>query len=211
MATAFIAPELILDSNLALIHSRDRWMAVADLHYGFELSQRAAGWLIPFWGMGNIESRLRNLIEEHGPDKLILVGDIVHSSVAQRQAEAFVQKLSHLGPELILVRGNHDRGLRELNLIDCHTCSGFCFKHGHLDITSDESLTEVSGHLHPSWSFNDGAGARVRAPALLQMEKTIVLPAFSPWAAGVRCHVQKPHRLWVCGKKRVFAVEADTD
>ncbi len=186
-------------------------MAVADLHYGFELSQRAAGWLIPFWGMGNIESRLRKLIEEHQPDKLILVGDIVHSNVAQKQAEAFVETLGHLGPELILIRGNHDRGLRELDLTDSHTCSGYCFNHGHLDWAADESVVEVVGHLHPSWSFNDRAGARLRAPALLQMDKMIVLPAFSPWAAGVRCEIQTPHRLWVCGKKRIFAVEAATN
>ncbi len=46
-----IAPNVLLDGRLALFHEVERWLAVADLHFGYELSQRAAGRLMPLWGM----------------------------------------------------------------------------------------------------------------------------------------------------------------
>src|SRR5690348_3926550 len=36
-------------------HEEEKWLAVADLHFGFELSQRMAGNLVPLWGMQSIE------------------------------------------------------------------------------------------------------------------------------------------------------------
>ncbi|MEP6698728.1 MAG: hypothetical protein ABJB09_03270 [Verrucomicrobiota bacterium] len=47
---ALIADDIVLDGRLALFHQQERWLAVADLHFGYELSQRAAGWLVPLWG-----------------------------------------------------------------------------------------------------------------------------------------------------------------
>ena len=40
-----------------------RWLAVADLHFGYELSQRAAGRLVPLWGMTSVEERLKELLD----------------------------------------------------------------------------------------------------------------------------------------------------
>ena len=53
-----IDSECILDGRLALYHGAEKWLAVADVHFGYELSQRAAGALFPFWGMAEIEGRL---------------------------------------------------------------------------------------------------------------------------------------------------------
>ena len=55
---ALVADEILLDGRLALFHQRERWLAVADLHFGYELSQRAAGRLVPLWGMASVSERL---------------------------------------------------------------------------------------------------------------------------------------------------------
>ena len=47
---SLVANDVVLDGRLALFHKRQRWLAVADLHFGYELSQRAAGRLMPMWG-----------------------------------------------------------------------------------------------------------------------------------------------------------------
>src|SRR5437763_14742935 len=70
---ALIAESVLLDSRLALFHEQENWLAVADLHFGFELSQRAAGRLVPFWGMESIETRLRELLCDYRPATLILL------------------------------------------------------------------------------------------------------------------------------------------
>jgi len=40
---AYVAENVLLDSRLALFHEEEKWLAVTDLHFGFELSQRMAG------------------------------------------------------------------------------------------------------------------------------------------------------------------------
>ena len=55
-----VAPGVILDGRLALYHREYEWLTVADLHFGYELSQRAAGNLFPLWGMRTIETRLKS-------------------------------------------------------------------------------------------------------------------------------------------------------
>ena len=61
---ALVADDIVLDGRLALWHQRERWLAVADLHFGYESSQRAAGRLVPMWGMASIAERLFQLIDE---------------------------------------------------------------------------------------------------------------------------------------------------
>ncbi|PZR76103.1 MAG: hypothetical protein DLM73_03515 [Chthoniobacterales bacterium] len=68
---ALVADEVLLDGRLALFHQRERWLAVADLHFGYELSQRAAGRLVPMWGMASIAERLMRLVAECRPTRLL--------------------------------------------------------------------------------------------------------------------------------------------
>jgi metallophosphoesterase superfamily enzyme len=61
---AAVADHVLLDGRLALFHQEQLWLAVADLHFGYEISQRAAGRLMPMWGMESIEDRLMALLAE---------------------------------------------------------------------------------------------------------------------------------------------------
>jgi uncharacterized protein len=60
-----VAPNVFLDGRLALFHETERWLAMADLHFGYELSQRAAGRLVPLWGMTSVEERLAELLADY--------------------------------------------------------------------------------------------------------------------------------------------------
>jgi len=70
---ALVADEILLDGRLALFHQCERWLAVADLHFGYELSQRAAGRLVPLWGMASVTERLLGLVAEYRPSRLIIL------------------------------------------------------------------------------------------------------------------------------------------
>src|SRR6266446_7654327 len=103
-----IAPNVLLDGRLALFHERERWLAVADLHFGYELSQRAAGCLVPLWGMTSIEERLAQLLDEYQPRQLIIVGDLVHDKASLAEAVELLSRLRERC-EVIALAGNHDR------------------------------------------------------------------------------------------------------
>src|SRR5947199_9417302 len=74
----YIAENVLLDSRLALFHEEEKWLAVADLHFGFELSQRMAGNLFPLWGMQSTEARWCELLRDYEPSCVVLVGDVGH-------------------------------------------------------------------------------------------------------------------------------------
>ena len=103
-----IAPNVVLDGRLALFHETERWLAVADLHFGYELSQRAAGRLVPLWGMSSIEDRLVELLDEYRPRKLVIVGDLVHDQASSAAAAELLARLRERC-EVITLAGNHDR------------------------------------------------------------------------------------------------------
>ena len=91
---ALVADEIVLDGRLALFHQSERWLAVADLHFGYELSQRAAGRLVPMWGMASVSERLTQLVEEYAAARLIILGDLVHDKTAAREAAQLLREMS---------------------------------------------------------------------------------------------------------------------
>ncbi len=66
-----------LDPRLALFHEKSRWLAIADVHFGYEISRRAAGGLWPMRGMETIQERFESLLNDYEPLTVILAGDIV--------------------------------------------------------------------------------------------------------------------------------------
>lgn len=200
---ALIADQVVLDGRLALFHQEQRWLAVADLHFGYELSQRAAGRLMPMWGMTSVEARLMELIADYQPRHLVIVGDVVHDRTAAAEAGKLIERLAKFS-ELILLAGNHDRQLGAvLRLRESWQAGGFYFHHGHCAAENDDAI-QIIGHHHPAGSITDGAGLRLKLPAFVQQGNCWILPAFSPWAAGAAWEADAESRIWLCTPKRIL-------
>jgi uncharacterized protein len=203
---ATVAPNVFLDGRLALFHRKERWLAVADLHFGYELSQRAAGRLVPLWGMTSIEDRLKELLDEYQPRQLIIVGDLVHDKASAKAAGELLARLRERC-EVIVLAGNHDRhAARTIEFLPRWETPEFIFQHG--DCARDESgRHQIIGHYHPAASITDGAGLRLKFPAFIQQARCWILPAFSPWAGGVAWPEDGESRIWLCTPRRVLRVD----
>ena len=200
---AAITDDVLLDGRLALFHKRQRWLAVADLHFGYELSQRAAGRLMPMWGMTSIEERLLDLIADYQPAHLVIAGDLVHDKAATAEAGALLGRLQSVCEPIVLA-GNHDRQLAgKIPLRANWACEGFYFHHGHC-AAETPGLIQVIGHHHPAGSVTDGAGLRLKLPAFVQQGNCWILPAFSPWAGGAVWHADAESRTWLCTPARIL-------
>jgi metallophosphoesterase superfamily enzyme len=218
-ATAIVASGVVLDSRRALAHTEQGWLAVADIHYGFEVQRRRSGALLPPWGMEACEETLRDLIRDHRPRRLILVGDIMDGSGSAHETAALLDRLQALVGEIVCILGNHDRAAlkKAWRFVPAHREEAFHFCHGH-EWRAEEScghaleLTHVMGHEHPAIDFYDGAGLSLKIPAFVQErvnERTQrwVLPAFSPWAAGGKMKRRPGHErlaTWACAHTRVW-------
>jgi len=194
----------VLDSRLALFHPNESWLAVADLHFGYEQSQRRAGALFPLWGMDDVRARLLGLLADHHPQRLIVVGDLLHSGVNAENARLFVEELRSDGTEVVLIRGNHDHSRKSgLEFEDEYRSGRWLFQHGHQATDQAFEGIIVEGHWHPAWVWRDGAGTRLKLPALVVGAQRWILPAFSPWAAGVGWQPAEDDQLFACHPKRI--------
>jgi len=215
-AQALIAESVLLDSRLALFHERENWLAVADLHFGYELSQRVVGRLVPLWGMESIETRLCQLLRDYDPTTLILLGDLVHDKTAADEFFSLVTRLRGQC-EVVLLAGNHDAQIKRqtsklkhfnIDLRDSFTTDRFEFHHGDCERNQNDRI-QIVGHFHPAATLHDGAGLRLRFPALVQESGCWILPAFSPWAAGTEWIEREQSHIWLCTPQRILLVDRE--
>ena len=216
-ATANVTSDVLLDSRRALVHSTQRWMAVADIHFGYEVRRQKQGALLPDFGMSHIEETLAALVAEHLPRRLILVGDIMDGGASVEETARLLENLQPHVSEIICVLGNHDRPAlrRRWPFVEVHREEGFVFSHGHHfsaveKVCTQADLVHITGHEHPAITLNDGAGLRLRLPALVKEKLAAprerwILPAFSPWAAGGGYHCKGgPVEHWICAPGRIW-------
>lgn len=202
----FVSENVLLDGRLALFHERERWLAVADLHFGYELSQRATGNLFPLWGMQSIEKRLCDLLGDYDPVQLILLGDLVHDKTAAAEFSALAERLrKHC--DVVLIAGNHDRHLNrhDFTLVESWRSNGFFFHHGHCANAPKDTI-QIIGHHHPAGVVRDGAGLHLKLPAFVQRGNCWIIPAFSPWAGGVEWR-EEQSQIWLCSPERILRID----
>ena len=157
------------------------------------------------WGMDTAETRLRALVADYRPARLVIVGDFVHDRAAGLAGQRLLTALRELC-ETVLVAGNHDRGaIAAGEMREFYATDTFCFYHGdHPAPPEAAGRREVIGHHHPSGTLRDGAGLALKLPALVVAGNLWVLPAFSPWAAGANGNFGPGARRWLCSPKRVL-------
>lgn len=193
--------DVLLDARRAAWLPRSRSLAVADLHLGEAWVRRARGQLMPLGIVDTTVTRLRALLESYQPERLILLGDIVHAALPIDGIQRAVQELASLEHEGLVLEwclGNHDRQLprqlerwgitartvRQVNLPEA------ILLHGDqppepADLERHASSWKIQGHLHPALMLDDGIASRAKVPCFLVNPGRLVLPAFSEMAAGV--------------------------
>jgi len=73
----------------------------------------------------------------------------------------------------------------------------------------------ICGHEHPALLLSDGAGLKLKLPALVQDQfkarpevQHWILPAFSPWAGGSKYESANPRLAsWGCGEAGILKQE----
>lgn len=163
----------------AALDPTGRTAVVADVHLGYEWARADGGDVVPPHSLAETLARLEAL-HVRCPDlsRLVVAGDLVESSSfcprTRRDVTALTAWLAARGIELVRLAGNHDPAARP-PLPDSIAVAGWTIAHGHRPVTG----RAITGHHHPALRA-DG----LTAPCFLVGSKRIVLPAFSPNAAG---------------------------
>jgi len=199
-----IRPGIWLDARLAVWLADARILVVADLHWGYVASHRIHGNLLPAWGDADIARRLNSLINDYKPGEMIWLGDSLHTLVGPEAANEFLKSCS---VPITLVSGNHDARWKPARNRLSVIRGRYFFHHGDRVLEVEPGLLEIVGHHHPAISWHDGAGTRLKLPALIESAQRLVLPAFSPWAAGVSWNLPAAgETIYAIASKRIFTV-----
>ena len=185
-----IGPERWAHPSGALWLPGTKTVLIADAHLGFGWAQRRRGELGALQD-DLVPARIEALIDELQPRRIVLLGDIVHAPrPAPEEHRLVVELLRRLDvrAELTLVRGNHDRGLEQdfaRLMVERWETPALVAVHGDCLPARIRTRHIVAGHWHPAYRFTDAAGVRHRLPVFAAGDSLTVLPAFSPFAAGL--------------------------
>ena len=200
-----ILPSVWLDARRALWLSTPRLLVVADLHWGYAAVHRAGGNLLPLWGDDEIAGRLLSLLSDYQPAELLWLGDSLHALAGRAAAEEFLRRTA---TPVTILAGNHDvQWSRATGAVLAR--DGFLFHHGDRTLPPPPAGTlEIVGHHHPALLWADGAGTRLKLPALVASPSRLILPAFSPWAAGTPWNdrLTPADTVWALSTQRIFPV-----
>ena len=192
-----LRPGVVADCTGALWLAASSALLIADAHLGYAWAQRRRGELGPLTD-GGIVARLRSVLDRWKPARVVFLGDVVHLGTPSAEEQSLIEEtltevIAHT--EVFVVLGNHDRRFEEdfghlgLRTGESWEDDGVLAVHGDKEWPSTAKLLVV-GHLHPAVSLEDAVGARQKLPVFAMGERALVLPAFSPFAAGF--DVRKP-------------------
>ncbi len=167
---------------------------VADVHLGKTATFRREGIPLPEGGTEADLDRLGELVERYQPRQLTVLGDLVHArqGVEGHVTESFSRWRERFASlELLLIRGNHDRRLRDwperwrLQIqAEPFLCQGLELRHYPTD---DETATPwLAGHLHPSVRVRLSGRESFTAPAFHRHVNGLTLPAFGSFTGTAR-------------------------
>jgi DNA ligase-associated metallophosphoesterase len=202
---------VVLLAERALLWERAATLIVADVHLGKAAAFRAAAIPIPGGTTTAALGRLTTALAGTGARRLLLLGDFFHarSGRAARTLAAIAEwRERHADLEILLVRGNHDRGAGDPPAewrFDCRdepwSEPPFAFRHHPADPAEDSSGYVLAGHIHPAVSLSGPGRQRERLPCFLFGERVGILPAFGDFTGGAAVRPRPGDR--------VFAVAGD--
>lgn len=177
----FAEENLTLTNQRVMYWSRKNALILSDLHLGKAAHFRRNGIPMPVQVSLQDINRLEFLINYYQPEKLIIVGDLIHAGI-NLELDLFrnlIQKYPQVN--FILIKGNHDRiSENELNLLGIYEI----YKELIIDdlhfIHHPENSDNytISGHIHPGVNI-EFATKRMRFPCYTISKNQLILPAFS--------------------------------
>jgi metallophosphoesterase superfamily enzyme len=161
-----------------------RVLVCADAHLGYE-DVMGGGAALPLWSTTEIVASIALAARRHAAREIVFLGDAVHGTgLSEGAARAVAAALDLLRAQahVTIVAGNHEgrtRGVAVLGAtVEACERDGWTLLHGDKPHPAARSMI---GHLHPSLHL----GGDTSAPAFLGSRALIVVPALTPYSAGL--------------------------
>jgi uncharacterized protein len=185
-------------------------LLVADTHFGKAATFRSFGIPVPDTTIATLD-RLTRIIAQTAVRRLIVLGDFIHSNIKDRAGfEALLEEWreSHWHLEILLLRGNHDRGrgdlFTRLRITVQKSWSELPFEFSHAGaVLAQSKLYGMCGHMHPQVALSEGK-KKLRLPCFWFGENQGILPAFGDFTGCATVKLQSSDNVFVVADTSVI-------
>lgn len=159
-------------------------LVVADLHLGKSASFRQAGIPVPSGTTAATLTRLANLMQRTGANRLLLLGDLFHTRAGiteQLESAWLAHRRKYATVQIVLIRGNHDRYAGDvasrwgLITTDAWHEGDWMFRHEPRTVAG---RWVMAGHVHPCVRIPQVGSSSTRLPCFVLGGQRAILPAF---------------------------------
>ena len=153
--------------------------------------------------------RIRNIVKEYCPNKLIILGDLFHSkySISESLKKKVEQLSQSLNIQIELIVGNHDIGCKVKNIrfLDYKRSSDLIFSHEPTGKYETNTLN-ICGHYHPkTFLKNSKDKLSFKCFAMDEQNNILYLPAFGDLTGGYPC--KKSFKKWaIISEKKIIEI-----
>jgi putative SbcD/Mre11-related phosphoesterase len=171
----------IVPGDAALVYSQDgeSTLLISDLHLGLEKELAKKGFRLPAYSVRMV-GRVRDLAENHGSKRLMVLGDVKHTvgkveDIDWGVVPWFFDTMLDLFDVVEVIPGNHDGNIKTVlpSRVVLHSSQGTTLgkgrgrigvAHGHAWPSEEAIATKnlVIGHSHFTYEMRDSLGTRSR-------------------------------------------------
>lgn len=198
-----------LTNQRALFWKKEKALILSDLHIGKTAHFRKNGIALSNHIFESDLKKLSVLIEYFQPEKIIVVGDLLHAG-DNSDVDKFCEWKNQFSEiEFHLVEGNHDRISKKLEAKLCLN-----FKSTQLEI--DDILLihdfeksnpkfQITGHIHPGILIPSKI-KNIKLPCFALSENQLLLPAFSEFTGLDTKNLPKKGRFYIFTDSEIYEV-----
>lgn len=179
---------------------------LSDLHLGKAMHFRKNGIALPQdLGHDNLK-RLNQILSEHKPKELLILGDLFHSKMNTEWEDFKALRYHFSKTKFILVEGNHDSfALKEYQKANIEVYSeiernGMLYTHE----PRETELVNCYGHIHPAIRLKGSALQSLRLPCFYLDADQIILPAFGVFTGMHAMKAKKNAKIFAIAEKKIF-------
>ena len=204
-AIEWAGEEMILLPERAVWWPRQEALILADVHFGKSATFRAHGIPVPEGESQEDLIRISQLLERYPARRLVVAGDFFHSAAPLMPwlDDLLREWLEKLGPELTLVRGNHDPvRFHEIEMTTVLQLGPFLVIHD--PAAAPAGRPSIAGHLHPLCRIGR-TGRASRVPCFVQTGSVLTVPAFGTFTSGSLVQHDKRASFFPVASGKVYA------
>ena len=202
----------LLLAQKALFWPREKMLIIADIHFGKAAAFRSFGIPVPSGTTTQNLAALDELVQEHGAEHILFLGDFLHARAAHAaatQAALLAWRQRNAALTLTLVRGNHDKhagdpaAVLNIQMVDePYTVGALSFCH-HPDIAAPGYV--LAGHVHPAFMLATRSDA-LRLPCFVVGATRMILPSFGAFTGGHTVKREPDESIYVTSGEAVHYV-----